>query len=35
MLILPPVRAAHTYTQHLAAPPEAVFPLLCPVRQAE
>ena len=35
MLILPPVRAAHTYTQHLAAPPEAVFPLLCPVREAE
>jgi hypothetical protein len=33
--ISPPVRAKHTYTQTLAGPPEAVFPLLCPVREAE
>lgn len=31
----PPVRAKHSYTQTLAGPPEAVFPLLCPVREAE
>lgn len=30
-----PVRACHTYTQHLNAPPEDVFPLLCPVRELE
>ena len=30
-----PVQVAHEYTQRLNAPPEAVFPLLCPVREAE
>ena len=30
-----PRRAVRTYVQHLAAPPWAVFPLLCPVREAE
>jgi len=28
-------RVAHQYTQANAAPPELVFPLLCPVREAE
>jgi hypothetical protein len=31
----PPVRVRHTYTQTLEAPPVKVFPLLCPVREAE
>lgn len=35
MKIVTPVRATHTYKQHLAAPPDAVFPLLCPVREAD
>ena len=35
MHILTPTRVAHTYTQHLVAPPKAVFPLLCPVREAD
>jgi hypothetical protein len=35
MQVLPPVRARHTYTQTLAASPDEVFPLLCPVREAE
>ena len=35
MRITPPVRASHVYTQHLVAPPARVFPLLCPVREAE
>ncbi len=35
MTIQPPRRAVRTYTQHLAASPAAVFPLLCPVREAE
>jgi hypothetical protein len=35
MKIVRPTRAAHTYTQHLAAAPERVFPLLCPVREAD
>ena len=35
MKIVTPTRAVHTYTQHLVAPPEAVFPLLCPVREAD
>lgn len=35
MTVTPPVRARHTYTQRLLAPPERVFPLLCPVREAE
>ena len=30
-----PVQVAHDYTQRLNAPPETVFPLLCPVREAE
>jgi hypothetical protein len=30
-----PVRIRRTYTQVLAAPPEKVFPLLCPVRELE
>jgi hypothetical protein len=33
--VIPPVRASRTYTQTLVAPPEAVFPLLCPVREAD
>jgi hypothetical protein len=35
MEIQPPRRASHTYTQRLLAPPERVFPLLCPVREAD
>ncbi len=35
MNIRPPKRVTHTYTQRLAAPPAAVFPLLCPVREAD
>lgn len=35
MKIVKPNRAAHTYTQRLCAPPAAVFPLLCPVREAD
>jgi len=35
MKIVRPNRATRTYTQTLVAPPEAVFPLLCPVREAE
>src|SRR5688572_20275858 len=35
MDIQAPTRATHTYTQHLLAPPERVFPLLCPVREAD
>lgn len=35
MNIRPPNRVTHTYTQRLAAPPAAVFPLLCPVREAD
>jgi len=35
MNIRPPNRVTHTYTQHLVAPPAAVFPLLCPVRAAD
>jgi hypothetical protein len=35
MKIIKPVRATRTYVQHLVAHPEAVFPLLCPVREAE
>ncbi len=29
------VRVTHSYAQHNSAPPERVFPLLCPVREAE
>ena len=35
MNIVQPVRATRTYTQHLVAGPDAVFPLLCPVREAD
>ena len=35
MTIVPPNRATHTYTQRLIAGPDAVFPLLCPVREAD
>ena len=35
MRIAKPVRATRTYTQLLVAPPERVFPLLCPVREAD
>lgn len=35
MKIVKPNRAVRTYTQHLVAAPDAVFPLLCPVREAE
>lgn len=35
MEIVKPIRAVHTYTQRLVAQPEAVFPLLCPVREAD
>jgi hypothetical protein len=35
MKIVKPSRAVHTYTQRLVAHPKAVFPLLCPVREAD
>ena len=35
MKIVKPNRATRTYTQQLVAPPSAVFPLLCPVREAD
>ena len=35
MHITKPNRATHTYRQTLHAPPEKVFPLLCPVREAD
>ena len=35
MNIIKPNRATHTYRQTLRAPPAKVFPLLCPVREAE
>ena len=35
MHISPPVRATRTYEQRLAAAPDRVVPLLCPVREAE
>jgi hypothetical protein len=35
MKIVKPNRATRTYTQSLAAPPNTVFPLLCPVREAD
>jgi len=35
MKVQPPKRATRTYVQKLVAPPEAVFPLLCPVREAD
>jgi hypothetical protein len=33
--IIRPNRAVRTYIQHLVGSPEAVFPLLCPVREAD
>lgn len=35
MTVQPPTRIRHTYRQHLVAPPKTVFPLLCPVREAD
>ena len=35
MKIVGPRRATRSYTQKLVAAPEAVFPLLCPVREAD
>lgn len=35
MKIAPPNRASHSYVQRLLAPPGEVFPLLCPVREAD
>lgn len=35
MKIVKPVRVTRTYTQRLVAAPAAVFPLLCPVREAD
>jgi hypothetical protein len=35
MQIVAPYRVRRTYRQHLVAPPEKVFPLLCPVRECE
>ena len=35
MIISRPNRATRTYTQRLVAPPARVFPLLCPVREAD
>lgn len=35
MKIKSPIRAQRTYVQKLSAPPERVFPLVCPVREAE
>jgi hypothetical protein len=35
MKITKPARVTRTYTQRLVGTPEAVFPLLCPVREAD
>ncbi len=35
MRIVKPNRATHTFTQKLIAGPDRVFPLLCPVREAD
>ena len=35
MRIVPPNRVTRSYVQRLDGPPSAVFPLLCPVREAE
>jgi hypothetical protein len=35
MKVVPPKRVSRSYTQSLLAPPEAVFPLLCPVREVD
>lgn len=35
MNVVPPRRATRSYTQRLAGTPQQVFPLLCPVREAD
>lgn len=35
MKVMKPNRVTRTYTQHLVADPSRVFPLLCPVREAD
>lgn len=35
MDVRPPNRVIRSYAQHLHAPPQRVFPLLCPVREAD
>lgn len=35
MNIEKPTRKKHAYVQHIGAPPEAVFPLLCPVMETK
>ena len=35
MLVTKPNRVTRTFTQHLVAEPSKVFPLLCPVREAD
>jgi hypothetical protein len=35
MKVVQPKRATRVYTQHLVSEPAAVFPLLCPVREAD
>src|SRR5512134_2255158 len=35
MKILKPIRVTRTYTQRLVGPASEVFPLLCPVREAD
>ena len=35
MNVIEPVRASRSYTQHLVGTVEEVFPLLCPVREAD
>ncbi len=35
MKVVAPKRVSRTYTQSLVGPPETVFPLLCPVREAD
>lgn len=35
MKVQAPCRASHNYVQQLVAPPDEVFPLLCPVREAD
>jgi hypothetical protein len=35
MMVQAPLRIKRTYVQHISAPPEKVFPLLCPVRELD
>ena len=35
MKVEPPTKVSRSFTQTLCAPPDEVFPLLCPVREAE